>query len=237
MPWFWDLVQLSTEIPLQLPVSKLYSNSPIMMCSTAILNISTSNPGIWEWTVPRTRLLCGGGRENCCPSEVINKDHLQMQRKFGGFLHSPCETSLRLFIYLYQHLNRRSSTIDGYRMAIVDTLGPVGHRISQSSDLHRLLSSFHRSSQKFQESSKWNLSVALNELTKAPFEPMKDTDLKHLTLKTAFLLIPQGTQAQQKTTVGNIYLLSTKLLIWCYYRHIDFKQHNKDIILISKIIL
>ena len=28
----------------------------------------------------------------------------------------------------------------------------------------------------------------LNELTKAPFEPMKDTDLKHLTLKTAFLL-------------------------------------------------
>ena len=28
----------------------------------------------------------------------------------------------------------------------------------------------------------------LNELTKAPFEPMKDTDLKHLYLKTAFLL-------------------------------------------------
>ena len=35
---------------------------------------------------------------------------------------------------------------------------------------------------------KWNLTVVLNELTKAPFEPMKDTDLKHLTLKTAFLL-------------------------------------------------
>ena len=28
----------------------------------------------------------------------------------------------------------------------------------------------------------------LNELTKAPFEPMKDTDLKHLTLKTALAL-------------------------------------------------
>ena len=34
---------------------------------------------------------------------------------------------------------------------------------------------------------KWNLSVVLNELTKAPFEPMKDTDLKHLTLKNCFL--------------------------------------------------
>ena len=27
----------------------------------------------------RTRLLCGGGRENYCPSEVINKDHLQVK--------------------------------------------------------------------------------------------------------------------------------------------------------------
>ena len=48
------------------------------------------------------------------------------------------------FMYLYQDLNRRPSTIDGYRAAIVDTLGPAGHHISRSSDLNRLLSSFHR---------------------------------------------------------------------------------------------
>ena len=30
------------------------------------------------------------------------------------------------FMYLYQDLNRRPSTIDGYRTAIVDTLGPTG---------------------------------------------------------------------------------------------------------------
>ena len=34
MPWFWDLVQLSTEIPLQLPVSTTLLNSPTGMCST-----------------------------------------------------------------------------------------------------------------------------------------------------------------------------------------------------------
>ena len=97
-----------------------------------------------------------------------------VQRKFGGFLHSLCETS--------------PSTIDGYRTAIVDTLGPAGHHISQSSDLNRLLSSFHRDCPKsFRNFPKWNLSVLLNELIKAPFEPMKDSDLKHLTLKTAFL--------------------------------------------------
>ena len=93
------------------------------------------------------------------------------------------------FIYLYQDLSRRPSTIDGYRTAIVDTLGPAGHHISQSSDLHKLLSSFHRDHPKSSRNlTKWNLSVVLSELTKGPFEPMKDTDLKHLTLKTAFLL-------------------------------------------------
>ena len=93
------------------------------------------------------------------------------------------------FMYLYQDLNRYPSTIDGYRTAIVDTLGPTGYHISQSSDLNRLLSSFHRDCPKGSRNfPKWNLSVVLNELTKAPFEPMKDTDVKHLTLKTAFFL-------------------------------------------------
>ena len=65
----------------------------------------------------------------------------------------------------------------------------MGHHIAQSSDLHRLLSSFHRDRPKSSKNlPKWNLSVVLNELTKAPFETMKDTDLKHHTLKTAFLL-------------------------------------------------
>ena len=93
------------------------------------------------------------------------------------------------FMYLYQDLNRRPSTIDGYRTAIVDTLGPTTQHIAHNADLHRLLSSFHRDRPKSSRNfPKWNLSVVLNELTKAPFEPMKNTDLKHLTLKTAFLL-------------------------------------------------
>ena len=112
-----------------------------------------------------------------------------VQRKFGGFLHSICETYLRFFHVPVPRSKQAPSTIYGCRMAIVDTLGPAGHHIAQSSDLHRLLSSFHRDRPKSSRNlPKWNLSVVLNELTKAPFEPMKDTDFKHLTLKTAFLL-------------------------------------------------
>ena len=89
------------------------------------------------------------------------------------------------FMYLYQDLNRHPSTIDGYRTAI----GPSWAPYLPSSDLNRLLSSFHRDRPKSSRKlPKWNISVVLDELTKPPFKPMKDTDLKHLTLKTAFLL-------------------------------------------------
>ena len=133
MPWFWDLMQLSTEIPLQLPV-------PRTLLKQSHNYVFHSNP-----------------------------QHLN--------LHSWC-------------LGVDSSkTIDGYRTGIVDTLGPMGFHISQSSDLNRLLSSFLRDHPKYSRNlPKWNLSVVLNELTKASLEPMKDTTLKHLTLKTTFLL-------------------------------------------------
>ena len=65
--------------------------------------------------------------------------------------------------------------------AIVNTLGPLGLHVSPGADLNRLLSLSQGSTQKFLP--KWNLSVVLNDLTKAHFEPMKDTDLA---LKTAF---------------------------------------------------
>ena len=93
------------------------------------------------------------------------------------------------FMYLYQDINKCLSPIDGYRTPNVDTFGPAALQIFQNLDLNRLLSSFHRDrSKSFKNIPKWNLSVVLNELTKASFEPIKDPNLKHLTLKTAFLL-------------------------------------------------
>ena len=148
--------------------------------------------------VSRSGQLQEQGRENCCTSAVINKDHLPIKwalfekwcRENSVDFSTPSVKQISdFFMYLFQDLNRRPSTIDGYKTAIVDTLGPWGQHIAHNEDLHRLLSSFHRDRPKSSRNlPKWNLSVVLNELTKAPFEPMKDTDLKHLTLKTAFLL-------------------------------------------------
>ena len=158
------------------------------MCFTAIHNISTSTPGVYEWTASRTSLLCGHGRENCCPqrtsARTIYKSKWALFEKWCrenlvDFSTPSVKQVSDFFMLLYQDLKRCPSTIDGYRTAIVDTLGPSGHPISQSSDLHRLLPSFHRDCPK----SSRNVPVVLNELTKAPFEPMKDTDLKILLSK------------------------------------------------------
>ena len=111
------------------------------------------------------------------------------------------------FMYLYQDLNRRPSTIDGYRTAIVDTLGPSGLHISQSSDLNRLLSSFHRDRPKSSRNlPKWNLFVVLNELTKAPFEPMTHRPQTSYS-KNCFIWPPASTAAKSMPGLQTKYLI------------------------------
>ena len=56
-------------------------------------------------------------------------------------------------------------------------------------NLTHLPDSFHRDRPKGRRGiPSWNLSLVLHQLTKAPFEPIKEASLKHLTFKTVFLL-------------------------------------------------
>ena len=78
---------------------------------------------------------------------------------------------------------------DGYRSAIADKLGNSTLNISKDENLTRLLDSFHRDRPKGRRGiPSWKLSLVLHQLTKAPFEPIKEASLKHLTFKTVFLL-------------------------------------------------
>ena len=61
--------------------------------------------------------------------------------------------------------------------------------ISAKMKISCLLDSFHRDRPKgWRGIPSWNLSLVLHQLTKAPFEPIKEASLKHLTFKTVFLL-------------------------------------------------
>ena len=101
----------------------------------------------------------------------------------------PVKSVADFLMYLFEDRKLQPSTIDGYRSAIADKLGNSTLNISKDENLTRLLDSFHRDRPKGRRGiSSWNLSLVLHQLTKAPFEPIKETSLKHLTFKTVFLL-------------------------------------------------
>ena len=161
MPWFWDLVQLSTEIPLQLPVSTtllkqshkyVFHNNPQQLnlhawCLGA--DNSKNKASLWRWQ--RELLLLSGHQQGPSTSQSGPLFEKWCRENLVDFSTPSVKQISDFFMYLYQDLNRRPSTIDGYRTAIVDTLGPTAHHIAHNADLHRLLSSFHRDRQKVPE--------------------------------------------------------------------------------------
>ena len=79
MPWFWDLVQLSTEIPLQLPVS----TTLLKQSHKYVFHNNPQQLNLHAWCLGADNSQEQGFSvevaENCCSSAVINKDHLQVK--------------------------------------------------------------------------------------------------------------------------------------------------------------
>ena len=101
----------------------------------------------------------------------------------------PLKAIADFLLHLFQDKKLQPGTIDGYRSAIADKLGNSSINVSKDENLTRLLDSFHRDRPKGRRGiPSWNLSLVLHQLTKAPFEPLKEASLKHLTFKTVFLL-------------------------------------------------
>ena len=101
----------------------------------------------------------------------------------------PVKSVADFLMYLFEDRKLQPSTIDGYRSAIADKLGNLTLNISKDENLTRLLDSFHRDRPKGRRGiPSWNLSLVLHQLTKAPFEPIREASLKCLTFKTVFLL-------------------------------------------------
>ena len=109
-------------------------------------------------------------------------------RQSGPFLQSGASVIRWTFLHLFQDKKLQPGTIDGYRSAIADKLGNSTINVSKDENFNRLLDSFHRGRPKGRRGiPSWNLSLVLHQLTKAPFEPLKEASLKYLT-KTVFLL-------------------------------------------------
>ena len=137
MPWFWELVQLSTEIPLQLPVSTTLlkqSHKYVFHNNPQHLNLHAWCLGVDNSKNKVAERIAAPQRSS---TKTIYKSKWALFEKWCrensvDFSTPSVKQVLHFFMYLYQDLNRRPSTIDGYRTVIVDTLGPAGHHIHRA---------------------------------------------------------------------------------------------------------
>ena len=182
MPWFWDLVVMSSQIPLSLP------NLPNLLTQSfnqiPPRNLTNLNLHAWllEPRQSRSRVSLRQWRQEL---KLLRGDPPDQSMKQSGpflpwclthkvdFRSPPIKSVADFLMYLFEDRKLQPSTIDGYRSAIAHKLGNSSTNISKDENLTRLLDSFHRDRPKGRRGiPSWNLSLVLHQLTKAPFEPI-----------------------------------------------------------------
>ena len=175
MTWFWDLVAISSQIPLESAQPAKPANTALQSDSPQKSDKSISpclahrasaikEQGFSEAVVTRIEAPQRGSSRSLyeANSTIFTKWCLSNQVDFRA----PPITSVADFLmYLFQDGKLQPSTIDGYRSAIADKLGILPINISQDANLTRLLDIFHRDKPKGQrEIPSWNLSLVLHQL-------------------------------------------------------------------------
>ena len=200
MPWFWDLVAMSSQIPLCLPSIPNLVSQPF----NQVLHRNLSNLNLHAWLLEpqqsRSKASLRQWQHGLRLLKEIWSTRSVYEAKWTiftkwclsnqvDFRAPPLKAIADFLLHLFQEKKLQPSTIDGYRSAIADKLGNSTINVSKDENLSRLLDSFHRDRPKGRRGiPSWNLSLVLHQLTKAPFDSLKEASLKHLTFKTVFLL-------------------------------------------------
>lgn len=93
-------------------------------------------------------------------------------------------------LFLFDTKKLRPGTIEGYRSAISNELfGKISWNVGKDESISRLISSFYKDRPNVPRVlPNWDLIFVLQRLSQPPFEPLAQTSLKLLTLKTIFLV-------------------------------------------------
>ena len=151
MPWFWDLVAMSSQISLSLP------NLPNLL--TAIQSDpQKSDKSQSPCRAPRASAIEEQGLSEAVAARIEAPQRGSIRSVYdasGPFLpsdvsfirwtsgHPPVKSVADFLMYLFQDRKLQPSTIDGYRSAIADRLGNLPINISKDENLTHLLDSFH----------------------------------------------------------------------------------------------
>ena len=151
MPWFWDLVAMSSHIPLNLP------NLPSLLTAIQSDPSQKSDKSISPCRAPRASAieeqdLSEAVARNEAPQRGGQSDQSMRQmglfyqvmyHSSGGLRAPPVKSVVDFLRYLIQDRKLQPSTIDGYRSDIADSLGNLPINVSKDENLTRLLDSFH----------------------------------------------------------------------------------------------
>ena len=172
MPWFWDLVAMSSQIPLCLPSIPNLVSQPF----NQVLHRNLSNLNLHAWLLePQQSRSRASLRQWQHELRLLKEDQPDLSmRQSGPFLQSGAsvirwtsghhlKAIADFLLHLFQDKKLQPGTIDGYRSAIADKLGNSTINVSKDENLTRLLDSFHRDRPKGRRGiPSWNLSLVLH---------------------------------------------------------------------------
>ena len=179
MPWFWDLVIISSQIPLSLPNLLTQPFNQIPHRNLTNLNIhawllephqsrsrASLEQGFSEAVAARIKAPQRGSTRSVYEAKWAIFTNWCITNEVD-FRAPPVKSVADFLMYLFEDRKLQPSTIDGYRSAIADKLGNSTLNISKDENLTRLLDSFHRDRPKGRRGiPSWNLSLVLHQLTK-----------------------------------------------------------------------
>ena len=161
MPWFCDLVTMSSQVPLSLPnlpslLTQPFNQIPHRKLTNLNLHAGFSEAVAARIEAPQRRSTRSVYEAKwtiftkwCDANQVDFRSPPVKSVKSADFL-----------MHLFEDKKLQPSTIDGYRSAIADKLGNTTVNISKDDNLTRLLESFHRDRPKGRRGiPSWNLSL------------------------------------------------------------------------------
>ena len=124
---------------------------------------------------------------------LYDKRWNSFQRWCENNLVLPLEASvpeiLRYLDFLRTSINLTPGTIVGHKTAIIVTLAnSANRRLQDNLHIKQYVKGLLNTAKPRTTVPDWDLSLVLNTLRRAPFEPIGSCELKYLTLKTVFLL-------------------------------------------------
>ena len=208
--WFADLLLLLTQPPLVLPCWDRLLRQP--HCNLFHQGAHALNLHAW-------RLSSFSGRAARVLSGVLRESSSRLYQSrwkiFCGWCRgrsvAPVNASVPVVVDFLIHLRQDKglsvSAVKGYCSALNSVLALKGRDLAASREITTLLRSFARSVNPVElRPPAWDVSLVLQSLTGAPYEPLRTCEERFLAQKTLFLLVLASAKR-----IGELHALSYRV--------------------------